>query len=575
MKFGDLSIYLSRLESTTKRLEMFDILSEAFSKVDKNEIGKAVYFIQGEPAPSFYGIQIGMADKIVEKAISMAYVEGIEKVKTSSKKIGDLGEVAEKLDKQKSYSNLTITAVYDSILKLSKMTGEGSTEEKINELAECLKKVAPLEAKYIVRFVLGKLRLGIGNATIMEALSKAKTNDRKFKPELEKAFNLCSDLGYVAELFYSKGEEVIKRFQVEVMRPIRPALAERLNTPRKILEKLGRCALDQKFDGFRAQVHKEGDKVKVFSRNLEDITSFMPEIVEAVRRLSEKTIIFDSEALSYDEDTGTLYPFQVTIHRKRKHDIEEASQKFPLRLFVFDVMFLNGKSLIDEPYTARRETVERIFKDSGSVISPSKIIITDKEDDFIRFFDETISSGLEGVVAKRLSSGYSAGARNFNWIKIKRSYKSKLNDTIDVVILGYFRGRGSRARFGIGAILAGVYDERTDTFKTITKVGSGFSEDQLKQMKSALDSVKVDHKPARVDSMIEPDFWVQPEYVITVKADEITNSPIHTAGMENGVGYALRFPRAVSFIRADKNADDANTVKEIKEMFKQQKTVKI
>ena len=179
------------------------------------------------------------------------------------------------------------------------------------------------------------------------------------------------------------------------------------------------------------------------------------------------------------------------------------------------------------------------------------------------------------MVAKRLSSGYSAGARNFNWIKIKRSYKSKLNDTIDVVILGYFRGRGSRARFGIGAILAGVYDERTDTFKTITKVGSGFSEDQLKQMKSALDSVKVDHKPARVDSMIEPDFWVQPEYVITVKADEITNSPIHTAGMENGVGYALRFPRAVSFIRADKNADDANTVKEIKEMFKQQKTVKI
>ncbi len=574
MKFEELSQYLSRLESTSKRLEMFDILSDAFSKADKKDIAKTVYLMQEELMPPFFNIQLGIADRMVEKAIADAYNVDLETVKSLNKKLGDLGEVAEKYGKGAEKSKLTVSEVYDRIFKLSQMSGEGSVETKINFLSDLLKECSPLEAKYIIRFVMGKLRLGVGEATIMEALSKAKTHNREFKADLERAFNLCSDLGYVAEVFYDKGEGGIKKFQIEVMRPIRPALAERLGSAEEIIDKLGRCAVDQKFDGFRSQVHKNGDEVKVFSRNLEDITHFMPEIVSAVKKLKYKKLIFDSEALTYDEDTNTLYPFQVTIQRKRKHGIAEISESYPLRLFIFDLMLIDDESLMNKPYIERRAKIDEIFED-GETLSKSKIIITEDPNELTKFFEETIGSGLEGVVAKKLDGIYAAGARNFNWIKIKRSYKSQLNDTIDIVILGYFKGRGMRAGFGIGAILGGVYNKSKDVFETITKVGSGFSEDQFKDLRKMLDHIKVPHKPARVTSIMTPDVWVDPKYVITVKADEITRSPTHTCDMKDGVGYALRFPRAVTFIRTDKSPEDANTSKEIVEMFNSQKKVEL
>ncbi|MCL4400364.1 MAG: ATP-dependent DNA ligase [Candidatus Parvarchaeota archaeon] len=574
MRFEELTEYFKRLEATTKRLEMFDILSEAFSKAEKTDIAKTVYLLQEELLPPFFNVQLGIADRIVEKAISDAYGVNLETVKSENKKVGDLGEVSEKYNKTNKKSTMSVTEVYDDIFKLSSISGEGSVEGKISALSLLLKKISPLESRYLIRFIMGKLRLGVGEATIMEALSKAKTGSRNFKSELERAFNLCSDLGHVAEVFYDKGDSGIKKFHVEVMRPIRPALAERLPDAEEIIKRLGKCAVDQKFDGFRAQVHKDGDDVKVFSRNLEDITHFMPEIVDAVKKLKHKKMIFDGEALTYDEDTNTLYPFQITIQRKRKHNIEEVSESFPLRLFVFDIMLLDEQDLMQDSYRKRRDIVDKTFEEE-STISKSKFIITDSAAELTKFFEDTIGSGLEGVVAKKLDAPYSAGARNFNWIKIKRSYKSQLNDTIDIVILGYFRGKGMRADFGIGAVLGGVYNKSKDIFETITKVGSGFSENQFKELRKMLDDVKVPHKPARVESIMVPDVWVAPAYVITVKADEITRSPMHTCGMEKGVGYALRFPRAVSFIRTDKRVEDVNTSKEIIEMFKNQKRVEL
>lgn len=574
MKFEELSEYFQKLEATTKRLEMFDILSEAFSKADKTDIAKTVYLMQEELLPPFFDVQLGIADRMVEKAIADAYKVGLDTVKASNKKLGDLGEVAEKYNNKKEISELSVSEVYDEIFQLSKISGEGSVEAKIGALSKLLKAVSPLSTRYIVRFVMGKLRLGVGEATIMESLSKAKTGNREFKGELERAFNLCSDLGYVSEVFYERGEVGIKKFNIEVMRPIRPALAERLGSAEEIIKKLGKCALDQKFDGFRAQVHKNGNDVKIFSRNLENITHFMPEIVEAVKRLKYKKLIFDSEALTYDEDTNTLYPFQITIQRKRKHNIEKISESYPLRLFVFDIMLIDDEDLVNKPYHERRERIDEMFGEDN-IISKSKIIITNNPSDFTKFFEETVGSGLEGVVAKKLDAPYSAGARNFNWIKIKRSYKSQLSDTIDIAILGYFKGRGARADFGIGAVLGGVYDKKTDTFETLTKVGSGFSEEQFKELRKMLDDTKVSHKPARVNSIMVPDVWVDPKYVITVKADEITRSPTHTCGMEKGTGYALRFPRAVSFVRSDKRISDVNTSKEIIEMFNNQKKVEL
>lgn len=574
MKFYELSECFRKLEATTKRLEMFDILSETLSKVSKEEIAKTVYMLQETLLPPFFNVQLGIADKMAEKAMAEAYGITVERIEKAYKEKGDLGNIAEELNDRNKGSTLTVSQVYDKLMEIAQTSGEGSVDKKVKLISELLKEASGLEAKYIVRFMLGKLRLGVGEATIMEALSMAKLHNRDFKGELERAFNLCSNLGKVAEVFYKEGEKGVRNFKIETMEPIRPALAERLPNAEEIIKKLGRCAVDQKFDGFRAQVHKDGDKVKVYSRNLEDITGYMPEITEAVKKLKVKKIIFDSEALTYDDETNTLYPFQITIQRKRKHNVEEASQNFPLRLFVFDIMLLDDTQLINEPYSKRRETLEKLFQKEG-VISKSSIIVTDDPKEFDKFFEITIGNGLEGVVAKKLDAPYAAGARNFSWVKLKRSYKSQLNDTIDTVILGYFKGKGLRAEFGIGALLVGVYDEKADMFRTIAKVGSGFSEEQFKELRRMLDDEKVDKKPARVDSILVPDVWVEPKYVIAVKADEITKSPIHTCGAKEGVGYALRFPRAVTFIRTDKKAEDTNSVKEIGEMFEEQRRVKV
>jgi DNA ligase-1 len=574
MRFEEFCNYLVELEKTPKRLEMINILSEVFSKTNKEEINSTVNFVQEQLLPPFYNVQLGIADKMAAKAVALAYDKAPNKILEEYKKIGDMGEVAEKECTIKQGANTSVKKIYDSLFEIAKISGEGSVEQKIRGLSDILKECSSLGARFIMRFVMGKLRLGVGEATIMEALSKAKTGSRAFKADIERAFNLCSDLGYVSDVLYSHGKEGIERFKITAMKPIRPALAERVGSTEEIIKKLGECAIDQKLDGFRAQVHKKGNEVKVFSRNLEDITHFMPEIVKEIQKMDFESIILDGEALTYDENTGTLYPFQITIQRKRKHNIEEVSQDLPLRLFVFDIMLLDGKSLINEPYVSRRSEIDRVFSNTKT-ITKTNMIITDKADEIDKFFDSALESGLEGIVAKRLESPYSAGARNFNWIKMKRSYNSQLTDTIDLVILGYFKGRGHRADFGIGAVLAGVYDTKEDKFKSITKVGSGFSEEQFKELYKILNDIKVDSKPARVDTILQPDVWVIPKYVITVKADEITRSPTHTAGMKEGIGYALRFPRAVTFIRTDKKAEDSNSVKDILEMYEQQKNTKV
>jgi len=575
MKFAIVAEYFEKLEKTTKRLEMFEILSNLFKKTPNSDIDKLIYICQEKIKPAFEGIEIGMAERMLEKAISRATGTDIKKVKDLYKKKGDLGLVAEALsgkvkNKLIKPKELTLSEVYNSFLKTAKVSGTGAVDQKISIISGLVSRANPKEAKYISRFIIGGLRLGIGDPTIMDSLSKAKIGDRSLRPELERAYNLCSDLGLVAKTFFEKGIAAIRKFKVTPGKPIRMALAERLPSSKDIIKKIGKCAVEAKYDGFRLQCHKIGKKVFLFSRNLENMTHMFPDIIDEVKKLKQKEIIFEGEALTYNEVTGELYPFQVTITRKRKYEIKEVSKELPLRMFVFDLLYVNGKDYTSEPYINRRKKLESIFK-KGEILQPSAMIMTNDPKKMETFFEEEVSAGLEGVMAKRLDAPYSAGARNYNWIKLKRSYKGELADTIDVVIVGYLKGRGMRTKFGIGAVLAAVYDSKEDVFKTIAKVGSGFSEKQWVELRKNLDKVSVKHKPARVDSEIVPDVWVEPKYVITVKADEITRSPLHTAGKtEKEDGFALRFPRAVDFIRFDKSPEDANTVKEIREMFKMQ-----
>lgn len=579
MKFAIVAEYFEKLEVTSKRLEMFEILSELFKKTPDEDIDKLIYIAQERVRPAFEGVEIGMADKMLEKAIARATATDLKKVKELYKKKGDLGLVSEMLaaksaSKLVKPKELTLADVYNGFYSVAEISGSGAVDQKVSIITGLLSRAGPKEAKYISRFVIGRLRLGIGDPTIMDSLAKAKTGERKLRPILERAYNLCSDLGLVAKTFFTKGIKGVEKFEVTPGKPIRMALAERLPSPKEIVEKIGKCAVENKFDGFRLQCHKVGEKVYLFSRNLENMTHMFPDIVESVKKyVKAKDAIIEGESLVYNEATGELMPFQVTITRKRKYEIEEKKKELPLKLFVFDLLYVDGKDYTSEPYSERIKAIDKYVK-TGEALEHVTRIITDDPKVIQKFFDDSVTAGLEGIMAKRLDAPYSAGARNFNWIKLKRSYRGELADTIDIVIVGYLKGRGMRTVFGIGAVLGAVYDEKEDVFKTIAKVGSGFSEDNWVKLRKELDKISVKHKPARVDSLIIPDVWVEPKYVITVKADEITLSPNHTAGKHGDEpGFALRFPRAQGFIREDKKAEDANTVKEIEEMFKMQKHV--
>jgi DNA ligase-1 len=572
MKFHRLVEYFERLEATAKRLEMYDILSALFKEATAEDIDKIIYMGQGQLLPPFRGLEIGMSEKLLIRAISDASNAPTKDIEELFKKTGDLGLAAERLIK--GQGSLSVSDVYKELFDIAETGGKGSVEKKIGFLGSLLRGVSSVEAKYIARFVIGRLRLGIGDPTVLESLALSE-GDRALRPALERAYNLCSDLGLIAKTLKEKGIESLRKFRVQVGYPIRMALCERLPSSEDIIKKMGRAAIEAKYDGFRCQVHKDGGKVEVFSRNLERTTRMFPEITKAAKEhISAKTAIFEGEALAYNEATGELFPFQVTIQRKRKHGIEEIAKEYPLKFFAFELLYADGADYTERPYMERRKKLESLIK-KNPVIEKAAMFETDDPKMIYEYFEKSIENGLEGVVAKRLDSPYTAGARNFNWIKLKRSYKGELADMVDVCIVGYLRGRGARAAFGLGAVLGAVYDPGTDTFKTVSKIGSGFSDEEFSKLKKMLDGISLKHKHPRVDSVMEADVWVEPRYVVTVTADEITRSPSHTAGRDkDGVGYALRFPRAVGFLRDDKNPEDANTVHEIIEMFDMQKKVK-
>ena len=586
MQFSKLAESYERLEGVSSRLKMIGLLTETLKESGKGEISKIVYMTQGTLLPPFEGIEFGVAEKMAQEAIAIATGFTKDQVEREYKKSGDLGLTAQKLRSESKLKSMrqssnSVSDVYDTMMKIASISGPGSKEAKIKMLANTFASATPLEAKYIARYPLGQLRLGVGDATILEALSSMATGGREAKAELEAAYNICSDLGTVAETLVSGGMPAIKAMHVSVFKPIRPALAERLPTAEEILERMnGIAAVEHKYDGFRLQVHKSGKKVRLFSRRLEDVTEMFPDIIEAtLNEVHEDKIIFEGEAIAYNEATKEFLPFQETIQRKRKHGIKEKVEELPLHLFAFDLMYLGSRDWLREPYRKRREELEKILT-KGKRIIPTTKIVTRSPKELETFFEEAIAEGLEGIMTKDLEAPYIAGARKFSWIKLKRSYKGELSDTVDLVIVGYFLGRGSRAEFKFGGLLGAVYNQKRDMFETISRIGSGFTEAQMTELKELLDKIKVKSKPARVDAIVEPDFWVYPKYVVTVMADEITKSPTHTCGREKQkdgteVGYALRFPRLVgeTAIRQDKSPEEATTTKEIMEMYGQQKKV--
>jgi DNA ligase-1 len=571
MTFVELSKYLDRLEATRSRNELVKTLAELYTKVPSDEVQPVTYLIQGRLVPFFEPVEIGMGDKLVMAAIAQAADRQVAEVSKLFDTMGDLGLVAEKVSAQPKGKAPSITDVHAQLMAVAAASGTGSVEKKRSLFASLLRALDGTSAKHLVRMALGRLRLGIGDPTVLEALSFARKGDRSLRPALEAAYNRTSDLGLIAKVFWSAGVDGVEALNVTVGRPLRPQLAERLPNPEAVINKLGPVAVQPKYDGIRAQIHKDGSTVRIFSRNLEDFSLMFNELVAAAKLLKDRSLILDAEAIGYNAESEEYLPFQQTASRRRRHGIEEAAESLPVVAFVFDVLYRNGKDLTPLPYAERYAQLVSILGDSKALL-PTTLTTASTGEELTRILLDNISKGLEGVVVKRMDSPYQAGARNFNWVKLKRTTSGELNDTVDLVLLGYYFGKGKRTDFGLGALLAGVYDSENDRFETITKIGTGLSDEGWREIHQRADKLAVPDKPARVYSLLTPDVWLKPEVVVEVLADEITPGTNHTAGKDGDApGYALRFPRIISFRSADKRPEDATSVKEIIEMYGQQR----
>jgi DNA ligase-1 len=563
----------TRLERSSGRGNAVAIVADLFARASTDEIEAVVALLQGRLRPPYEGVEVGLGERLLMAAIAMAYGTQPAVVRRRFRQLGDLGLVAEALATVRPRRGISVRAAYTALLDIARVSGTKSVERKTALLAALLWRVTSVEAKYLVRIIQGRLRLGVGEQTILEAAAVGALGDRRQKDLVEHAYNVRSDLGAVVRAAYSGGVRALARMGPRVGTPVRPALAQRLPSAEAIIERLGTVEVEPKYDGFRLQLHRDGARVWMFSRRLESVGEMFPELAVALRRqLKARRVIIEGEAVGYDPKTGHFLPFQVTMTRKRKIATAEAADRHPLRLFAFDLLYANRRSFIPVPQRERHERLVGLVR--GGPRDP--IVVTDVREtsrtrELEAYFRAMLRRGLEGIIAKRPDAPYRAGARRYDWVKLKRAYQSKLRDTVDVVLVGYLMGRGRRAALGIGSLLAAVYEPRTGRFRTVAKIGSGPSEQGWKTLRRLLDTQRSRSKPAMVDSIITPDVWVEPRHVVAVLADEITRSPLHTAGkVGDAPGYALRFPRMLDGVRADKGPEDATTEQEILELYRMQ-----
>jgi DNA ligase 1 len=580
VEFANLAHTFEELEHTSSRLTLIELLTQLFRSIERpEEIEQVCYLVQGRVAPFFEAVEMGMAEKSVTRSIAAASHTTQEHIAALYATLGDLGLVAGqvKSETESAPSILSVDEVFEELRAIAQTSGKGAVEQKSARLVSLLTRVDDVSAKYVVRILLGNLRLGIGDATVLDALAKARWNDARKRKLLEGAYHKTSDLGLIARTLWEhpteeEAQKAVATLSVQVGKPIHSQLAERLPTAEAILAKMGNVVAQYKYDGLRAQIHKDRQQVTIFSRNLEDQSHMFPELVEGtLKQVKAESAILDAEALAYNATSEEFLPFQETTRRRRKHQIEAMAEQLPLKAFVFDILYKDGVSLLDSPLEERLKILEETLRPADDTLMLTASHTVSDAHTLTLLFDEAISKGLEGLVVKKLESRYEAGARNFNWVKLKRHSAGALNDTIDCVLLGYLFGRGRRAALGAGSLLVGVYDPERDLFVTVTKIGTGLSDQQWRSIRERTRGLEVDHRPARVSSLIEPSVWVEPQLVIEVLADEITRSPIHTAGKVGAEpGYALRFPRLVTFREADKKPEDATTVQELIELYHSQ-----
>lgn len=555
------------LEDTSSGNKTRELLAEFFKKIPPDELAIIAYLTLGRIASDYDGIVLGLAEKMVLKSISIASGSDLKRVAQIMKETGDVGLTAEKVLQKKPQTlipmgHLTVKEFHDQLLKMADLSGSGSQETKTTLLAVMLKKASPQGAKYLTRTVLGTLRMGVGEMAVLDALAIAFTGDKKNKEILEIAYNICPDVGIIAETLTEKGLKGIEKIDVHVGRPIKMMLCQRVKSLEEVKEKIpGEVTVEGKYDGERIQAHKtKAGKVILFSRRLDNITEQFPDLVQYLNKaISEKEYVIEGEVIAID-GKGHPLPFQTLMQRRRKYDIEKYAEQIPLQLKLFDLLYLNGQSLLNEPFHQRTKQLAQILHPNKEVVLTDRII-TDQVKEIDDFFHQMLKAGYEGIIIKSRAedSVYQAGVRGWNWIKWKKEYTGDLSDTFDLVIIGAYHGKGRRSG-AYGALLCAVYNEKKDQFETFCKLGTGLSDELLAELPVKLKPYLSRSQPQKVIVSKEmiPEIWFEPKIVVEVLGAEITNSPFHTSGL------ALRFPRFVRF--RDKKPEQATTTKELEQL---------
>jgi DNA ligase 1 len=574
-RFKQLAELFEELEKITSHTEIVRKIAGFFGGLKGEEVKDSAYLFLGSIGPAFENTTLGIKDRLAVRAISGAYGVPEEEITRKYSKTGDLGDVAFELSEKKEAS-LTIEEVFQRLRQIKEASGKGSQEQKTWLLANILQKATPEEGKYIVRLVLGRLRLGFGDQFLLEAFSIAFTGDKKHAGEIKESYNVCTDIGELAKTLAKYGAGAPGHFSIRPGKPVKSMLSQRVKNFEELEKRIqGKKAAEEKYDGERVQIHKDRDKIEAFSRRLEDITAQYPDVIEAVRKsvLSDE-IVLDGEIVAYAElekdggRTEEFYPFQNLMQRRRKYEVEKYREKCPVAVFFFDILYLNGDSLLKKPYPERRALLEMHVAEQG-IVHLARRTVTESIEEIEDFFNETVQKGLEGIVVKSMSSGsvYEAGKRSWLWFKWKQEYSEGMRETFDLVVVGSYYGRGRR-KGSFGALLCAVLNEEEQRFETLTKVGTGFTEADAEEINSLLSAHVVNEVPKNVSIKkgMLPDIFIEPAVVIEVLGSEITNSPGHTAGEIKGeAGLALRFPRFLR-IRYDKAPYDSTTVREIRNL---------
>ena len=585
MDYADLVAVYEKLEKTTKRLEKTHIISEFLKIVKVDSLPNVVLLLQGNAFPPSEEKKIGVAAKLVLKALSASTGTPAEKIEEHWAKSGDLGETTETLIKKKTQvtlfsTHITVKKVVENLQKLATIEGAGTVDIKVKLISELLTSASPSEAKFIVRTLLEELRVGVADGTLRDALVwayfdkdigftyDAKENNfdvkdrikyQEYADAMQNAYNLLNDFSQVAVIAKEKGMNGLGKVMMKLGVPIKVMLYQKAKDIEDAFETVGRPAqFEYKYDGFRIQIHKKDGKIILYTRSLENVTPQFPDVVEFVKEhIKEKDFILDTEAVGFDVKTKKYLPFQKISQRiKRKYDIKEVADKFPVEVNIFDVIELNGENCLNKSFKERRSLLEKILvKPVPFKIKLADAIVTDKDKEADTFYKKSLAAGNEGVMAKSLDAVYKPGSRVGYGVKIK-----PIMETLDLVIVGAERGEGKRAAWLSSFIIACV-DPDTGEYLEIGKVATGFKEKReegtsFEEMTELLNPLITEQKGKIVR--------VKPKIVIEVAYEEIQRSPEYESG------YALRFPRLVA-LRDDRRPEEAASLSDVQDLYDMQR----